>query len=144
MSICVVVADASRARILLSEYGDSDLTEYRDLVHPESRLREQDLVSDETGNVYDSGGHGIHGMGQENNAHRKEAEDFAREVCGEVELVRRQGDLHRIYLIAPPRFLGQLRSAMNKQCAALIAGEADKNLVTQGIDAIRAPLPKRL
>ena len=144
MSICVVVADTSRARILLAEFGDSALSEHSDLVHPESRLREQDLVSDETGNVYDSGGHGIHGMGQENSAHRKQAEDFAREVCGEIEQTRRQGELHRIYLIAPPRFLGQLRSAMNKQCAALIAGETDKNLVTHGIDDIRAHLPKRL
>ena len=144
MSICVAVADASRARILLAEYWDTPLTEYKDLVHPESRLREQDLVSDETGNVYDSGGHGIHGMGQENAAHKKEVEDFAREVCSEIDNLRKKTDLRRIYLVAPPRFLGQLRAAMNRQCHALIAGEVDKNLVMQDIEAIRSHLPKRI
>ena len=96
MSNLVVVADSSRARMLLSESGDSVLSEYKDLVHPESRLREKDLLSDETGNVYDSGGHGIHGMGQENTAHRKETEDFAREICAEVDHLRNKGELRRI------------------------------------------------
>ena len=144
MSICVVVSDASRARILLAEYGDSALTEHRDLVHPESRLREQDLVSDGSGSGRDSGGQGMHSMGHEDSAHLKHAEEFAREVCDEIDRLRDEGDLRRIYLLAPPKFLGKLRAAMSKQCAALIAGEKDKNLVTRGIDDIRSHLPKRL
>ena len=144
MSICVVVADASRARLLLAEDGNSTLIEYGDLVHPESRLREQDLVSDEVGNVFESAGPGVHGMGRENKVHRKEAEAFAREVCNEVERIRVREGLRRIYLVAPPRFLGQLRSAMNKQCAAMISGETNKDLVTLGIEEIRTHLPGRL
>lgn len=144
MSICVVVADASRARILLAEYGDSGLSEYKDLVHPESRLREQDLVSDGTGSGIDSGGHGMHSMGHENSAHIRQAEDFAREVCDEIDRYRRKADLRRIYLVAPPKFLGQLRAAMSKQCQAMIAGETGKNLVMQKIEDIRAQLPKRI
>jgi protein required for attachment to host cells len=144
MSICVVVADGSRARFLLAEHGDSALTEHSDLVHPESRLRERDLVSDGTGSGIDSGGHGMHSMGHENSAHLKHAEDFAREVCGEIDRVRGQVDLRRIYLLAPPKFLGLLRAALSKQCRSMIAGETDKNLVTHGIDDIRAHLPRRL
>ena len=49
MSICVVVADSSKSRILLAEDGHGVLTDDRDFVHPESRLREQDLVTDGTG-----------------------------------------------------------------------------------------------
>ncbi len=44
MSICVVVADSSKARILVAENGNSPLVDERDYIHPESRLREQDLV----------------------------------------------------------------------------------------------------
>jgi protein required for attachment to host cells len=144
VSICVVVADASRARLLFAEYWDTPLTEYKDLVHPESRLREQDLVSDGTGSGIDSGGHGMHSMGHENSAHLRQAEDFAREVCAEIDSLRKKADLRRIYLVAPPRFLGQLRSAMNKQCQTMIAGETDKNLVTHDIEDIRSHLPKRI
>jgi hypothetical protein len=74
MSICVVVADSSKARILLAENGHGALIDDRDFVHPESRLREQDLVSDGTGNETDSGGYGKHSMGHENAAHRRHAE----------------------------------------------------------------------
>ena len=144
VSICVVVSDTSRARILLAEFGDSALIEQRDLVHPESRLRAQDLVSDGSGSGRDSGGQGMHSMGHEDSAQLKQAEGFAREVCDEIDRLRNKGGLHRIYLIAPPKFLGSLRAAMSKQSATLIAGVTDKNLVTQSIDEIRAQLPKRL
>ena len=66
MSICVVVADSSKARILLAESGHGALTDDRDFVHPESRFREQDLVTDGTGSEIDSGGYGKHSMGHEN------------------------------------------------------------------------------
>ena len=113
-------------------------------MHPESRLREQDLVSDGSGSGRDSGGQGMHSMGHEKTARQKQAEDFAREVCAELDQLRNQGQLRRIYLVAPPKFLGQLRAAMSKQSAALVAGETDKDLVTHGIDDIRAHLPKHL
>lgn len=144
MSICVLVADSSRARILLAENGGAALTEQQDLVHPESRLREQDLVSDGSGSGRDSGGQGMHSMGHENSAHLKQAEDFAREICAAIDRLRNTGELHRIYLIAPPRFLGTLRATMSKPDAALVCSEIDKNLVTHDIADIRAHLPRRL
>ena len=144
MSICIVVADTSRARIFLAEIGSDDLQEYRDIVHPEARLREQDLVSDGPGSGIDSGGHGMHSMGHEDSAHHRQAEEFARELCSEIDHLRQKDRLHRIYLLAPPKFLGQLRAAMSKQSAALVSGEIDKNLVTHRIGEIRAHLPRRL
>jgi protein required for attachment to host cells len=144
MSICIVVADASRARILIAEIRSDELTEYKDLVHPEGRLREQDLVSDGSGSGIDSGGHGMHSMGHEDSAHTRQTEVFAREVCQEIDHLREKNRLHRIYLVAPPKFLGQLRAAMSKPSAALVSGETGKNLVTHRIEDIRAHLPRRL
>jgi len=144
MSILVLVADGSRARFLSAEDGGSPLTETGDFVHPESRLREQDLVSDGTGSGRDSGGYGMHSMGHENEAHRRQQENFAREVCREIDRLRGAGGLYRIYLIAPPGFLGHLRAALGKQSAELVAGEIDRELVTSSLDDIRSHLPKRL
>lgn len=144
MSICVVVADGSRARLLLAEHGDSALIECSDLVHPESRLRQQQLVSDSPGSGNDSGGYGSHSMGHENTAHRKQEADFARELSSEIDRLCDENRPHRLYLVAPPRFLGELRGCLSKQSSALLAGEIDKNLVKHGIDEIRAHLPKRM
>ena len=46
MTIWVLVADNSRARIFSAEKPASDLQEIRDLTHPEARLHEGDLVTD--------------------------------------------------------------------------------------------------
>ena len=118
MSVYVIVADSARARILSGDAGSGPLLEKQDLVHPESRQRQQDLVSD--------------------------ADDFARELVAEIEKIHRSGDLGRLYLVAAPRFLGLLRGHLSKPCRELVAGEIDKDLVRHGIDDIRAQLPRHL
>ena len=146
MSIAVVVADASRARILFTEddAGHGVLVESEDLVHPESRLREQDLVADGTGSGNDSGGFGMHSMGHEKAAHNRQAEIFASQLCEHIDKIHRRRKLRRIYLVAPPQFLGMLRAGLGKQCASLVADEVNKNLVAHSLGDIRRHLPKRL
>ena len=142
MSVYVVVADSARARILSGEAGSGPLTEENDLVHPESRLRQQDLVSDASGS--EAGGFGNHSMGHEKSAKDTAAHDFARQVVAEIEKIHRSGELGRLYLVAAPRFLGMLREHLGKPCRELVAGEIDKELVQHGIDDIRAHLPRLL
>ena len=144
MSICVVVADGGKARILLVESRQSPVIEEMDFVHPESRLREQDLVSDGTGSESDTGGYGKHSMGHERAAHQKETKKFADELSAEIDRLRQSGDLHRIYLVASPKFLGLLRAAMSKQCSALVADEVSKDLVSHSVEDILSHLPRRL
>jgi protein required for attachment to host cells len=144
MPIAVIVADAGRAKILSAEMTDAPLSESEDLVHPESRLREQDLVADGYGSGRDSGGFGKHSMGHEKEAHARQASIFASEVCARIDQIRRRDKLHRIYLIAAPGFLGLLRDKLNRQCLTLVSGEVGKNLVTHSLSDIRAHLPKRL
>jgi len=132
MTICVVVADSSKARILATDSWRNPLVEERDFVHPESRLKEQDLVSDGSGSEIDSG------------AHLKQAENFAHEICDEIDKFRQNNSLRKIYLVASPKFLGLLRSKMSKQCTELLVGEINKDLVNHSIEDIRSHLPRRL
>lgn len=144
MPVSVIVADASRARILSTRDAPGQLTELEDMVHPESRLREQDLVTDGSGSGSDSGGHGKHSMGHEKAAHDRQAELFAKELCEHLDKLHRREKIHRLYLVAAPAFLGLVRSRLSKQCASLVAGEVSKNLVTHSLEEIRAQLPKQL
>ncbi len=144
MSVCVIVANSSKAKFLLAEDARSPLIESGDYVHPQSRLREQDLVSDGPGSAGDSGGPGKHSMGHEQEARHREAETFARELMAEVDKLRQKTDLRRIYLVAAPKFLGLLRANISKQCQDLLHGEVNKDLVTHDSADIRAHLPKLL
>ncbi len=144
MSICIVVADGSRARILSAQSGSGPLQDERDYIHSESRLREQDLVAGETGSGNDSGGYGKHSMGHEKATHQRQAEIFAHELCGEIEKVRQSSDLRKIYLVAAPKFLGLLRNNLSKQCTDLLFVEVNKDLVNHSIEDIRSHLPNSL
>ncbi len=143
MSILTVVADSGKARILRAEDRLSSLQEIKDLVFPDARLREQDLVSDGVG-AGNGGGSGSHSMGHEKGAHQHQAELFARELCQNLEQTVQSDHIHRIYVMAAPRFLGLIRANLSKTCAGMVAAELDKNLVNQSIDAIRSHLPKVL
>lgn len=144
MPISVIVADASRCRILKAQDISDELSDVEDLIHPESRLREQELVADGSGSGSDSGGYGKHSMGHEKEAHARQAEIFAKELCDHIDKLHRREKIHRIYLVAAPAFMGLLRSNLSKQSASLVAGEVSKNLVTHNLGEIRAHLPRQL
>ena len=143
MSILVVVADSSRARILRADDRRGPLQEVKDLVYPEARLREQELVADGVG-TGGGNGSGSHSMGHEKDAHQRQAELFSRELCQEIGQSSDDKDVHKIYLVAAPRFLGLMRSSLNKNCSNKVVGELDKNLVAHSIADIRDHLPKVL
>ncbi len=144
MSICVLVADSSKARIMLAQAGRGPLIDDRDFIHSESRLREQDLVADGSGDDSDPGGYGKHSMGYETAKHKRQTEIFARELSGEIDKLRQRSGLHKIYLVAAPKFLGLLRKSLSNQCTELLAGEINKDLVNHGLEDIRGHLPKYL
>ena len=106
MTILVIVADASRARIFSAVDKAAPLTETKDLVNTATRLRDQDLIADGHGSGVDSAGDGKHTMGHEKDAHKHQASLFSRQLADEIESERSTGALRRIYIIAPPVFLG--------------------------------------
>ena len=128
-AIRIVVADSARARIFtLSERGGK-LQEIADLSHPESRLHDTELTSDLPGRTFDSHGQGRHGMEQATEPKEREAQAFAVEIARYVERSQRDESFDSLVLVAPPKFLGRLRSELNKAAREALVGELDKNLV---------------
>lgn len=140
----VVVADSSGARILMAEKPATGLSEIDALEHPEGRLHEQELTSDLPGRAFDSGGEGRHAMGSPVEPKKQEALKFAKLVAEHLESGRTTGGFSRLYVIAPPAFLGQLRNHFSASLKRTIQGTIDKNLVSMDETAIRAQLPDYL
>ncbi|MEH6558594.1 MAG: host attachment protein [Oceanicoccus sp.] len=144
MSILVIVADGSRARFFSAVDKTAALIETTDLVNTGSRLRDQQLVTDGHGSGTDSVGRGKHTMGHEDDAHKHQASQFSRQLTDEIEKVRSAGTLRRIYIIAPPAFLGLIRSDLSKASGKLVEDTINKDLVNHDIADIRTHLPKLL
>ncbi len=133
--IWVVAANQVRARIFEREKRNK-LNELKDLVNPESRLREQDLTSDQPGRVVGMGSPVRHGVPAAHSKKEQAAERFARELCELLFQARDNGGLDNIVLIAPPAFLGQLRSHMDAPTRRLVSTEIAKNVVEQPVERI--------
>ncbi len=140
--IWVVAADSSRARLFETSNSRKPLVEFETLTHPESRLHEGDLSEDGPGMVYESHGEGRHLT--ENHRKKHEIEIFAREVSQKLQQGRTSSRFDKLYLVAPPAFLGQLRDTLDAATRKLIQAEVGKNLVLSSPDDIRDHLPYAL
>ncbi len=137
----VIVADGTRAR-LFNRHKNRKLEEFDTLLSPEHRLHEGDLVSDRGGRTFDSAGAGRHVMGNKNATKDHEMAIFAKRLADRLEEGRNAGELERLVLIAPPRFLGQLRSHLSEPAANLVALTIDKELTTLPADKIESHVPE--
>ena len=142
MPIWILVADANRARVFKAVKKNGPLEEVEDFVHPASRLHEGDLVTDSGGS--NRGPNGRHGVDNGDVHKREEAEQFARELAAELDRALRAGSFSRIYLVAPPRFLGLLRQSISPQLGEKVSGEIDKDLTQHTPQKIRELLPQYL
>lgn len=137
----VVVADGTRAR-LFNRHKNRTLEEFDVLLSPEHRLHEGDLVSDRDGSASDSNGPGRHGMGNKNAAKDHEMAIFAKRVAARLEEGRTCGELERLVLVAPPRFLGQIRAHLSGPATDLVALTIDKELTTLPVDKLQGHIPE--
>lgn len=137
----VVVADGTRAR-LFNRHRNRKLEEFDVLLSPAHRLHEGDLVTDRKGQAADGNGSGRHGVGNKNTAKDHELAMFAKRLADRLDEGRTSGEVERLVLVAPPRFLGQLRASMSGPAADLVALTIDKELTTLPADKLESHLPE--
>ena len=137
----VVVADGSRARYFIIE-SERTLTEIEDMVSPEHRLHEGDLTSDRAGRSFDSKGEGRHAMEPPHTRKQKGVAKFAHRLADRLERARAAGEIDRLVLIAPPKFLGELRSSLSDATNQLVVISIDKETTTESPRELADHLPR--
>lgn len=144
MVIWVLVADGSRGRLFRAEGARGGLVEIDTWLHPESRLREQDLVTDAPGQDRGRGG-ANHGVNERHSAHDHELETFAREIAQRLQAAANDDSFGRLLLCAPPRFLGLLRDALPPIVRQRVRHEIGKDLTAiKDLRELRKRLPEVL
>jgi protein required for attachment to host cells len=137
----VVVADGTRAR-LFNRHQNRTLEEFDTLLSPGHRLHEGDLVTDRAGRSFDGSRAGRHGVGERNAAKNREMTAFAKRLASRLEQGRNNGELERLVLVAPPRFLGQLRAHLSGPASSLVALTLHKELTTLPAEQLQHHLPE--
>jgi len=140
----VMAADSSKAKVYSAEKPNSALREVTSFDHPEGRMHEQDLTSDLPGRAFDSHGPGRHVMAQSVDPKRQEMITFAKRLVAFLEASRQQGEFDRLYVAAPPTFLGLLREEYSRPLSEAVQMEVAKNVSAQDSEQLRKYLPEYL
>jgi protein required for attachment to host cells len=122
----ILAADASRARILQVMDREHRLAEIDGLYNPTARLNERELTSDAEPRFRGSDGPGSDREAK--GAVEHEVETFAKAIGEYLDKARNSHRYDRLHLIAPPKFLGQLRKELGKEVGKLVADEMPKDL----------------
>ncbi|APE30939.1 hypothetical protein BOX17_08210 [Halomonas aestuarii] len=133
MTTYIVVADAARARLFTRD--GLKISETDSLVHAEGRLHEGDLVTDRGGDVHESTS--ARSAGGESVATQHHEEVFAREVADRLYRARVDNSMQKLILVAPPRFLGQLRDKVDGPTAKLVIHTLAKDLTKASVADIQ-------
>ena len=129
--IGVVIADDVRARIFRARGLRGGLEEEATLTHPEARLHERDLVTDDPG--------------QDVSPRGREADRFAREVADWLEQAVSGGRFRHLVICAAPKMLGRLRQQLPARVKDIVRLELDKDLSRlDDVTRIRSRLPDPL
>ena len=116
--IWVLVADANRARYFETDSPTGDLRETTDMVHPESRLHERAIRTDKPGRAFDRSGQGRHALSEQESIREQSAIAFAIEIADHLDNARTKHSFDRLIVVAPPKFLGELRERLDTTCGS--------------------------
>lgn len=125
----VLVANRTGARLFENVGSGSGLTKLDEFSHPEGRLKDQDLASDQGGRAYDSEGSGRHRMEQRESPKEHEDREFARSLAKALKAGLEKDHFTRLFLVAESKFLGEIKAELDKKCLSLLEATLDKDLV---------------
>lgn len=124
----ILVADSSRARVFEAD-EQLVLSEVAHFDHPEGQAQNRELVTDAHGRYF--------GRGERYEGHiaepavtatQHEQQLFSRTVTGFVNQAVLQHEYETLWLVAPPAFLGLLRSDLHKEAQKRVQREIGKDI----------------
>jgi len=127
--IWLLVADASRASVLACGPKLDEPQVARTFEHPEGRLRDTELASDDRGRTRPRDRNATAGSAipHSTTPHEVAAEKFSRELAGFVHKAHADGQYDELILVAPPAFLGLLRHALDDSVLAAVRDSVAKD-----------------
>ncbi|MGB3051875.1 MAG: host attachment protein [Polyangiales bacterium] len=128
----ILVAHEAGARLFENDGIGHGLELVESIDHPKGRARDRDINSDRPGRSFrkNSGDPRRASMSQSEGPHDRAVSDFARELSEKLRHARVENRFDRLVLVAPPRFLGLLRSSLDGPTSQLVIGSIHKDLAT--------------
>lgn len=127
-----MVAHDAGARVFENDGPGKGLQLIEEIDHPEGRERDQDINADRPGRSFrkNSADPRRAAMSRSEGPRERVVSDFARAMAEKLKQGRVENQYERLVLVAPPRFLGLLRSSLDGPTAQLLVGSLNKDLAS--------------
>lgn len=125
----ILLADSSHARVFLNEGVGQGVSPIAEGTFDAPVLPTREINADKPGVSFDSVGEGRHRMQPTTDPNRQVKLAFAKRLVSFLEQANNKQKYDRLILIAPPRMLGDLRSALPAKIGNLVYGKLDKDLM---------------
>jgi protein required for attachment to host cells len=124
----VLVAHDAGARLFDQTGPGKGLIELSSIDFEDGRRSLSEINADRPGRTFNSKGGGRHAYESHDDARNHAVQHFARTLVEELQLAHHRGEFGQLVVIAPPRFLGFLREAMNGTLSKVLLGTIAKDL----------------
>ena len=128
----ILIANASRARLLQQEEPGASVALMHSFEHPASRLHSSELGDAARGRESTDRAFGAAAYEPRIDAQRKEHLHFAGELADFLERGAQQGVYGSVRVFASSPFLGELKAQLGDATRRLLAGTHDVDLSTVG------------
>ncbi|BBE73302.1 host attachment protein [Oharaeibacter diazotrophicus] len=134
----VLVADGGKA-VIYRNQGDEAMIDLRTVETREHKAAPaRDLGTDRPGRGF--GTDGRRAAMAQTDFHDEEETRFVLDVAADLAAALGRGEFARLVLIAPPKVLGRLRTALTPQLADAVIGEIVKDLAHREVEVVEQHL----
>lgn len=140
----ILVADSARARLFSLNADGDDPDEIEAFANAEGRMPGRELERDRPPRTHDRFGAGRHAIEPHTSPQDKSTTRFAQLLQSVLERGRVEHSYDNLVLIAPPRFLGALNTALDRQVRACVSLEIHKDLTHANARTIGTELQESL
>ena len=124
----IVVADGARGRVFSADTRDKKIDSALPYEFVGSRQPTRERVTDRAGQTLERHGPGGHAKSKAQDAKERDQDNLAREIADAMRSARTDRRFDNLVLVAPPAFLGRLRTALDAPTAKLVTATHAKDL----------------
>lgn len=124
----ILVCGRDGARLFEHSGKDTKIRLVETFLHPEGRLKEQDIVTDRAGRNFHRTDKVTHSGGRTGDARAHSDHLFAQEIARYLKKSRESSVYGRLHLVASPHFMGILKGVVDPVTLKSVTGMLDKDL----------------
>ncbi|MGQ3888077.1 host attachment protein [Legionella sp. CNM-1927-20] len=124
----IILANTNQCRIYYYD-KKSDIRLYKEISHPENKLKNQDLDADKPGRYFIDGGSGRGAFEEKNSSIEYNIDRFAHEIAQELEQADNHNQYEAVKLVMPAQLYGLVHQYLSNKIQNKVKQVIQKNIM---------------